>query len=117
MALLEAHGVSLPVLLALLLQACGGESVPAATAPEVAKLCGYPDDSGVWYQIVDLPENYRVIAVGAYRGMVNRLVNVHADDSESVGNIFECAGLGFDRDGCYRYYMSERVVQNEPSNV
>lgn len=32
-------------------------------------------------------------------------------------NVCQVAGLGYGRDGSYRYYMSEPVVSNDPKGV
>ncbi len=106
----------------------------------------YQDESGVWYQIVDmpekegnyleasgssmfvyfladalnhgyLPETYRPVALKGFQGLVNEFINVAADQKVSVTNICEVAGLGFGRDGSYRYYMSEPVIDNDPKGL
>jgi hypothetical protein len=41
-------------------------------------------------------------------------VLVHPDGRISLTNQCLVAGLGFGRDGSYRYYMSEPVVMNDP---
>ncbi|MDX3772979.1 glycoside hydrolase family 88 protein [Chromatiaceae bacterium AAb-1] len=108
-----------------------------------ATLVKYQDqDSGVWYQIVDqaeatgnylessgsamftyfyakalnkgyLPASYRETAVKAYQGLVNEFVLVHPDNSISLINTCQVAGLGFGRDGSYHYYMTEPVFRND----
>ena len=35
----------------------------------------------------------------------------------SLKNVCQVAGLGYGRDGSYRYYMSEPVVNNDPKGV
>ena len=44
-------------------------------------------------------------------------VAVYADGSFHLTNICEVAGLGYGRDGSYRYYMSEQVVENDPKGL
>jgi rhamnogalacturonyl hydrolase YesR len=115
-----------------------------AIIPELAEsLVRYQDDTGVWFQIVDMPDepgNYREASSSAmftyflakaihegylpasfepaarkaYSGLVDEFVSVHADGSFHLTNICEVGGLGYGRDGSYRYYMSERVVENDP---
>ncbi len=110
-------------------------------APALAK---YQDaETGTWWQILDqanavgnyrestasamftyffakaarkgyLPASYRDTAVKAYEGLVREFVNVHADGKISVTNQCLVAGLGYGRDGSYRYYMSEPVWENDP---
>ncbi|MDP4536816.1 glycoside hydrolase family 88 protein [Alkalimonas collagenimarina] len=108
-----------------------------------ATLAQYQDpETGVWYQILDrpeapgnylessgsamftyfyakalnqgyLPEQYRATAEKAYQGLLQEFVLVHPDDSISLVNTVQVAGLGFGRDGSYRYYMSEPVFRND----
>ncbi len=110
-------------------------------APTLAK---YQDaETGTWWQILDqanavgnyrestasamftyffakavrkgyLLASYRETAVKAYEGLVREFVNVHADGRISVTNQCLVAGLGYGRDGSYRYYMSEPVWENDP---
>lgn len=103
-------------------------------------------DSGLWRQILDkpgergnylessgssmfvymlakavnkgyLPESYRKAAVKGYEGIVREFIEVHADGSVSLTHACSVAGLGFGRDGSYRYYMSEPIVDNDPKAV
>jgi rhamnogalacturonyl hydrolase YesR len=101
---------------------------------------------GVWYQVMDRPEavgNYREasgssmfvymlakavnkgyldasyaeVAADAYASVVREFVNVNANNSVSLQNVCQVAGLGYGRDGSYRYYMSEPVISNDPKGV
>ncbi len=115
--------------------------------PELAdSLVQAQDSTGVWFQIMDmpgaagnyreasgsamftyflakainkgyLPETYTEAATKAYAGLVNEFVAVYADGSFHVTNICQVAGLGYGRDGSYRYYMSERVVEDDPKGL
>ncbi len=108
-----------------------------------ATLQKYQDQqSGVWYQIVDkadttanylessgssmfvyfyakalnkgyLPQDYRDTALKAYQGLINEFVLVHPDNTISLINTVQVAGLGFGRDGSYHYYMTEPVFRND----
>lgn len=98
--------------------------------------------TGVWYQILDKPNatgnylessgssmftyffakgvnngyldaRYKDMAIKAYQGLVNEFILVHTDNSVSLTNTCQVAGLGFGRDGSYRYYMSEPVIRND----
>jgi len=109
-------------------------------------LLKYQDKTGVWYQIMDMPDapgNYReasgsamftyffakavnrrylpgkyaMAARKAYAGLVREFITVYADGSFNVRSIAEVAGLGYGRDGSYYYYMSERVVNNDPKGL
>lgn len=99
--------------------------------------------TGVWYQILDqpgrtgnylessgssmfvymlakavnkgyLPESYKKAAIKGYEGIVREFITVHPDGTISITNACTVAGLGYGRDGSYRYYMSEPVVDNDP---
>ena len=101
---------------------------------------------GVWYQITDQPEaignypeasgssmfvymlakainkgyldeHYSDRVVATYSGLLREFANVHASGAVSVKNVCRVAGLGFGRDGSYRYYMSEPVTSNDPKGV
>lgn len=115
--------------------------------PEVAdSLVRTQDDSGVWFQIMDmpgalgnyreasgsamfayflakainkgyLPETYTDAAQKAYAGLVNEFVSIDADGSFHLNNVCMVAGLGFGRDGSYRYYMSEPLVADDPKGL
>jgi unsaturated rhamnogalacturonyl hydrolase len=61
-----------------------------------------------------LPDSYRDLAVQSYQGMINEFVTVHADGRISMDDQCLVAGLGFGRDGSYDYYMTERIVSNDP---
>jgi unsaturated rhamnogalacturonyl hydrolase len=121
-----------------------GRRLLLAVIPELAEsLVRYQDATGVWFQIVDMPAepgNYReasssamftyFLAKGvnkgylpdsfaaparrAYSGLVDEFVSVRADGSFNLTNNCEVGGLGYGRDGSYHYYMSERVVENDP---
>jgi rhamnogalacturonyl hydrolase YesR len=64
-----------------------------------------------------LPDAYRGAVEKAYRGLVNEFVAVDADGAYHLTNICATAGLGYGRDGSFRYYMSEKVVNNDPKGL
>jgi rhamnogalacturonyl hydrolase YesR len=118
-----------------------------AIIPELAEsLVQTQDATGVWFQIMDmpdepgnyreasasamftyflakainmgyLPESYKPVAEMAYAGLVTEFVSVSADGSFHLTNNCEVGGLGYGRDGSYRYYMSERVVKDDPKGL
>ncbi len=118
-----------------------------AIIPELAdSLIQTQDATGVWFQIMDMPDepgNYREASASAmftyflakavnrgalpksftpaaekaYAGLVDEFVSVYADGSFHLTNNCEVGGLGFGRDGSYRYYMSERVVEDDPKGL
>lgn len=102
----------------------------------------YQHESGVWYQILDmpnapgnylessgsamyayfyakavnkgyLPASYKDTALKAFNGLLSEFVLVHPDNTISLVNTVQVAGLGFGRDGSYHYYMSEPVFRND----
>jgi rhamnogalacturonyl hydrolase YesR len=115
--------------------------------PELAaSLVRYQDATGTWFQILDMPAepgNYREASASAmftyflakgiheghlpasylpaarraWAGLVEQFVAVHADGSFHLTNVCEVGGLGYGRDGSYRYYMSERVIENDPKGL
>lgn len=115
--------------------------------PELAEaLVRHQDATGTWWQILDqptepgnyreasasamftyflakavnrgyLPPSYAPAARRAWEGLVAEFVAIHADGSFHFTNNVETAGLGYGRDGSYRYYMSERVVDNDPKGL
>lgn len=60
-----------------------------------------------------LPDSYRSVAVRAFEGVVREFVNVQSDGRISMTNQCLVAGLGFGRDGSYRYYQSEPIWEND----
>jgi rhamnogalacturonyl hydrolase YesR len=118
-----------------------------AIIPELAdSLLKTQDESGVWFQIMDMPDavgNYREAsgtamftyfltksinkgylsqtyidaAQKAYTGLVSEFVSIYADGSLHLRNVCEVGGLGYGRDGSYRYYMSEPVVKDDPKGL
>jgi unsaturated rhamnogalacturonyl hydrolase len=118
-----------------------------AIIPELADaLVRHQDATGVWYQILDrpaepgnyreasasamftyflakgvnqgsLPKTFEPAARKAWAGLVDEFVSVHADGSFHLTNNVEVGGLGYGRDGSYRYYMSERLIDNDPKGL
>nr|WP_284500411.1 glycoside hydrolase family 88 protein [Microbulbifer sp. GX H0434] len=64
-----------------------------------------------------LPEDYVGTAKKAYRGLLDEFVQVHADGTVSITSMCQVAGLGYGRDGSYRYYMSEPVFTDDPKGT
>lgn len=118
-----------------------------AIIPELAEsLVKVQDATGVWFQIMDMPEepgNYREASASAmftyflakavnkgyldesfepaarkaYSGLADEFVAVYADGSFHLTNNCEVGGLGYGRDGSFHYYMSERVVVDDPKGL
>ncbi|MDP5131131.1 MAG: glycoside hydrolase family 88 protein [Paraglaciecola sp.] len=105
-------------------------------------LTHYQHTSGTWYQILDMPKapgnylessgsamyayffakalnkgylpaNYQDTAIKAFNGLLQEFILVHPDNTISLINTVQVAGLGFGRDGSYQYYMSEPLFRND----
>jgi unsaturated rhamnogalacturonyl hydrolase len=61
-----------------------------------------------------LPKSYQATAQKAFAGLIQEFITVHADGKISMTNQCLVAGLGYGRDGSYRYYMSEPIAENDP---
>ena len=66
-----------------------------------------------------LANNYLTIAQKAYRGLVDRFIKSDANGQVNFEGTVSVAGLGGNpyRDGSYDYYLSEKVVTNDPKGV
>jgi len=100
----------------------------------------------VWYQIVDqpegvgnyeeasvsamftyflargvnlgvLPQEFREAALSSYKGLIDRFALVDSGGEVHLQSVCQVGGLGFGRDGSYRYYMSEPIVSNDPKGL
>lgn len=99
--------------------------------------------TGTWWQILDKPnalgnyressatamytyflakavnqgyiaKDYQTHAVKAFQGMLNEFILVHNNGEISMTQQCYVAGLGFGRDGSYKYYMTEPIWHNDP---
>jgi unsaturated rhamnogalacturonyl hydrolase len=61
-----------------------------------------------------LDASYEPVATASFDGLVEEFITVHPDGKISMKNQCLVGGLGFGRDGSYRYYMSEPVAENDP---
>ena len=104
--------------------------------------------SGVWYDIVDLPnreKNYKEASASSmlvytiakavrngyvpakylqnakkgYAGIIKEFIEVDANGQTNLKGTVTVSGLGGKpyRDGSYEYYMSERVIVNDPKGM
>ncbi|HVS94496.1 MAG TPA: glycoside hydrolase family 88 protein [Mucilaginibacter sp.] len=66
-----------------------------------------------------LPASYLSIAKKGYSGIVKKFVQFDADGQVNLNGTVAVGGLGGKpyRDGSYKYYLSEKVVQNDPKGV
>jgi unsaturated rhamnogalacturonyl hydrolase len=65
-----------------------------------------------------LPDSYLAVAEKGYRGIVKKFVGTSGDRSDLQGTV-SVSGLGGtpNRDGSYAYYISEKVVPNDPKGI
>lgn len=66
-----------------------------------------------------LPDPHLKAALKGYRGITDRFIETRADGGVNLKGTVSVAGLGGTpyRDGSYRYYLSEKVVTNDPKGV
>jgi unsaturated rhamnogalacturonyl hydrolase len=66
-----------------------------------------------------LPASYMKVAEKAYRGIVKEFVKPVSDAQVNLDGTVSVAGLGGNpyRDGSYEYYLSEKVITNDPKGV
>jgi unsaturated rhamnogalacturonyl hydrolase len=66
-----------------------------------------------------LPDSYRKVAQKGYQGIINRFVETDAGGQVNLKGTVSVAGLGGNpyRDGSYEYYLSEKVVADDPKGV
>jgi unsaturated rhamnogalacturonyl hydrolase len=66
-----------------------------------------------------LPQRYLANADRGYKGILSKFIDVGPGDDVSVTGTVKVGGLGGEpyRDGTYAYYLSEKVVANDPKGV
>jgi unsaturated rhamnogalacturonyl hydrolase len=66
-----------------------------------------------------LPGSYLRVARRGFEGITRRFVETDSEGRTNVKGIVSVGGLGGNpyRDGSYRYYLSEKVVANDPKGV
>lgn len=66
-----------------------------------------------------LPASYRENARRGFKGILDHFIEVGPDGAVSLSGTVKAAGLGGTpyRDGSYGYYLSEKVVTNDPKGV
>lgn len=66
-----------------------------------------------------LPASYLAVARKGYKGITNRFVETVAGGQVNLNGTVSVAGLGGNpyRDGSYEYYLSEKVVTNDPKGL
>jgi unsaturated rhamnogalacturonyl hydrolase len=66
-----------------------------------------------------LPEHYLSVARKGYEGILNRFIKTDANGKVNLEGTVGGAGLGGVpyRDGSYQYYISEKIVTNDPKGI
>lgn len=66
-----------------------------------------------------LPASYLKVAQKGYQGITNRFIETGQSGQVNLTGTVSVAGLGGNpyRDGSYQYYLSEKVVTNDPKGV
>ncbi|HEX8072332.1 MAG TPA: DUF4350 domain-containing protein [Pyrinomonadaceae bacterium] len=66
-----------------------------------------------------LPARYLRVAQRGYQGLGSRFIETDANGQTNLTGTVSVAGLGGNpyRDGSYQYYLSEKVVTNDPKGV
>lgn len=68
-----------------------------------------------------LPASYLAIAQKGYEGIVRKFISTGPDGQVNLEGTVNVGGLGGNsshyRDGSYAYYMSERIVANDPKGI
>ncbi len=66
-----------------------------------------------------LPQSYLVVADKGYKGIVKTFIETGANGQLSLNGTVSVGGLGGtpNRDGSFPYYISEKVVTNDPKGV
>lgn len=66
-----------------------------------------------------LPEAYLPLAEKGYQGIISKFVSTEPGGYINLEGTVSVSGLGGDpyRDGSFEYYMSEKVIQNDPKGV
>jgi len=66
-----------------------------------------------------LPLSYRAVARKGYQGITTRFIEPGAGSEVNLKGTVGVAGLGGNpyRDGSYEYYLSEKVITNDPKGV
>lgn len=66
-----------------------------------------------------LPAPYEAVAQKGYRGMLQEFIKIDENGQVNLAGTVSVAGLGGKpyRDGSYGYYLSEKVVTNDPKGV
>ncbi|HEY8226510.1 MAG TPA: DUF4350 domain-containing protein [Pyrinomonadaceae bacterium] len=66
-----------------------------------------------------LPASYLSVARNGYQGIVKQFIETEANGQANLKGTVSVGGLGGNpyRDGSYQYYLSEKVVTNDPKGI
>jgi len=66
-----------------------------------------------------LPDSYLQVAKKGYEGILKKFISYGPDGQVNLNGTVAVGGLGGNpyRDGSYKYYLSEKVVQNDPKGI
>jgi rhamnogalacturonyl hydrolase YesR len=66
-----------------------------------------------------LPATYRTVAQKGYKGILKQFIRKNPEGDITLSGTVSVAGLGGEpyRDGSYAYYLSEKVIDNDPKGV
>jgi rhamnogalacturonyl hydrolase YesR len=66
-----------------------------------------------------LPAGYRAVAQKGYNGILKQFIRKNPEGDITLSGTVSVAGLGGDpyRDGSYAYYLSEKVIDNDPKGI
>jgi unsaturated rhamnogalacturonyl hydrolase len=66
-----------------------------------------------------LPDTYSSVAKRGYNGLTSEFIKTDANGQTNLDGTVSVAGLGGSpyRDGSYQYYVSEKVVRNDPKGI
>jgi unsaturated rhamnogalacturonyl hydrolase len=66
-----------------------------------------------------LPATYLTVAKRGYKGLISDFIKTEANGQTNLDGTVSVAGLGGSpyRDGSYQYYLSEKVVRNDPKGI
>jgi unsaturated rhamnogalacturonyl hydrolase len=66
-----------------------------------------------------LPSSYQRVAEKGFKGVVSQFIETDTNGQTNLKGTISVAGLGGNpyRDGSYEYYLSEKVVSNDPKGV
>ncbi|MBS1520889.1 MAG: glycoside hydrolase family 88 protein [Bacteroidetes bacterium] len=91
----------------------------AGNYPEASASCMYVYALAKAAREGYLPESYLKVAQKGYDGIIKKFISYGTDGQVNLNGTVAVGGLGGQpyRDGSYKYYLSEKIVQNDPKGV